>query len=94
MKKIFKYQLEITDRQIIKMPQGAKILSVQNQHNTLTLWAEVNPTSQMVDRYFQVFGTGHPIEDELGDYLATVLTDNDRIVWHVFVVPENPLLPQ
>jgi hypothetical protein len=95
MKKIFKFQLEITDRQVIEMQKEARILSLQNQNDTLTLWALVDPEKPKVKRYFQVFGTGHLIQDEIGDYLGTVQTksNNTDLVWHVFIVPENILLP-
>jgi hypothetical protein len=95
MKKIFKFQLEITDRQVIEMQKEARILSLQNQNDTLTLWALVDPEKPKVKRYFQVFGTGHLIQDEIGDYLGTVQTksNNTDLVWHVFIVPEKTMLP-
>lgn len=38
-KAIWKYSLEIVDRQTVKMPQNAEILSVDNQRGHLCLWA-------------------------------------------------------
>lgn len=42
MKRIFKYQLEITDRQTILLPHDAEILSVQVQNQKPCLWAKVD----------------------------------------------------
>ena len=38
MKKIYKYELEITEIQTVEMPVGAEILCVQFQDEALCLW--------------------------------------------------------
>ena len=83
MSVIYKYQLEITDRQEKAMPAGAKILGVQNQRGVLTLWAWVNPKAKTEIVPFHVFGTGQPIDrDGIEEYVGTVQIDD--YVWHVF----------
>lgn len=42
-KTIYKYPLDVTDVQEIKLPVGAEILTVQAQNGTLCLWALVDP---------------------------------------------------
>lgn len=80
---IYKYQLEIVDRQEKAMPVGAEILGVQNQRGTLTLWAWVNPKAKVEIVPFYVFGTGHPIDQTgIEEYVGTVQIDD--LVWHVF----------
>ena len=42
MQRIYKYQLKITDNQVVEMPMKAKILSVGEQYGSLVLWAIVD----------------------------------------------------
>jgi len=51
-KSIWKYQLEVTDNQIVKMPKDAEILSVQTQNEEVCLWALVIPNNDKEDRTF------------------------------------------
>ncbi len=83
---IWKYPLLVTDRQDVRMPLNAAILSVQMQGETLCLWALVNPVAPLVLRTFEVFGTGHPIahSDEIRKYIGTVQSPGRSLVWHVF----------
>lgn len=83
-KRIFKYELSV-DGTNISMPVGAEILTVQSQNRTLCLWALVDPEAAKEIRYFEVFGTGHPIGYDAGvsrEYIATV--QDGGFVWHVF----------
>lgn len=83
MRKIFKYRLEIVDRQVLRLPIGAKILHVDNNFDMLTLWAAVDPTRSEEERIIRIVGTGHPIPnyDRL-THLGTV--QMPPFVWHVF----------
>lgn len=86
-KSIWKFDLEITGAQKIKMPGGAEILSIQEQGGTIRIWALVNPESQVVIRHFEIFGTGHNIYCDMGidrKYLATVQERDRPLVWHIF----------
>ena len=85
MRTIYKYALEITDRQEIKLPHGAKILHVGMQGETLCLWAQVRAENSLAGRVIWVFGTGNPMDEGAAltaTYLGTVM---DRMfVWHVY----------
>lgn len=84
MKTIHKYQLQITDRQVIQMPVGAEILSVQWQRNQLCAWALVEKYETVhAPRVLHVVGTGHPVADGL-EFLGTIQTHGGDLVWHVF----------
>lgn len=86
MQTIWKYPLSITSEQTLKMPVGARVLSIQFQCDTLCMWALVDGSLDQESRTFRIYGTGHPIEPELNSslvYLATVQESN-RLVWHVF----------
>lgn len=85
--KIYKYRLMTIERQTISIPSDAKFLSVQNQHDNITLWFAVNPDSDLVDDIeFILVGTGENIPPLCG-YLGTV--QQGIFVWHIY---ENPLV--
>lgn len=85
MKAILKFPLDVTDSQVIVMPEGAAILCVQAQHDNICLWALVTPNRPREKRVFRIHGTGHPCDEE-GNYIGTVQTADGAFVWHVFEV--------
>jgi hypothetical protein len=98
MDTIWKYQLEITDRQEIFMPYSAKILTVQVQHNILCLWARVNTDQDPVfgeekkKRVIEIIGTGNPIPnlaiyETHRRYISTCVMG--YFVWHIFEIKLN-----
>jgi len=80
---IFKYQLDLADEQIVRMPRGAKILTVQMQGFSPYLWAVVDITQPTEERWIATRGTGHMFEGDPGVYLGTVQLHNG-LVFHVF----------
>jgi hypothetical protein len=88
--RIWKYTLLAQDVSTIKMPDGARILSTQNQGDDICVWAMVDVSDEgctMVDRTFKVYGTGQPIDN--GDsltFLGTVMMCSQTLVFHVFEV--------
>ena len=82
MKTIWKYPLDLLDgQQVLKMPKGAKILSIDIQGGLPTLWAEVDPEANPEARYFQVHGTGHPISNGSAFVGSAV---GVPFVWHIY----------
>lgn len=84
MKTIWKFPIQINDRQVVPMPKGAEILTAQMQGTSLCLWAVVDTDYKHVlkPRLIEVVGTGNPIPDVSRHYIGSV---QDRIfVWHVF----------
>lgn len=80
MKTIWKF----TATEIVDMPEGAEILTVQMQGEDICLWAKVDPTTgSWTKRRFLCLGTGHEIPDENLKYIGTIQTV-DRFVWHIF----------
>lgn len=90
MHRIYKFRLEITNFQEVEMPEGAEILSVQNQSNYVTLWALCDGDRAVARRGIWIYGTGHQIDplSEL-DYIGTVQQFDGTLVWHVFDVGER-----
>ena len=83
MKRIYKYELS---KPTVRMPQGAEVLTVQIQAGHLCAWALVDDAAPLVDRVFEIIGTGHAIandgEEYPGEYLGTV--QDGPFVWHIF----------
>lgn len=85
MKTIWKFQFDIVSPLCISMPQGAEILSVQDQGGTACLWAIVNPESELEQRYFEIFGTGQFMRGDMGAERRFIGTfQQPPYVWHVF----------
>jgi hypothetical protein len=83
--KIFKFPLELKDKQVVKMPRGAQVLSIQMQNGKKTIWALCPvPDAVQEDRTFFIFGTGHDLPESATakTFVATVQEGN--FVWHIF----------
>lgn len=84
-KKIWRFTIQAVERQTIKMPALAHILDCQRQSfGALSLWAIIDPAQAQEDREIAIIGAGHPMPDDLNDYIATV--QDGELVWHVFDV--------
>lgn len=85
---IWKYFFGVTDEAELEIPVSHCILKVGSQGDDICIWALVNPKSSMRKLHAKVFGTGHPIPDEVvlrAQYLDTVFTHDNKLVWHVFI---------
>jgi len=84
---VWKFELGVTDFAVVRMPEGAKVLSMAESgtfKDRLLMWALVDPDAPMQGRGFRVVGTGHPFPDaDECRFVATVPTDVG-LVWHVF----------
>ena len=92
MDMIYKYILDLEHEQILNMPDGAKFLSAQAQKGKICVWAIVDPDELPVEYTFNVYGTGHPLPEDLvkkiekcgsGCFIDTVQMSG--LVLHVFV---------
>jgi hypothetical protein len=86
--KIFKQKLEVSDKQHIKLPYKAKILTVQTQHNTPCIWYLCDEEEKKTNnRGIRMFGTGHPIPIGFdGTYISTFQLHGGNLVFHVFEI--------
>ena len=84
--RIWKYPLGLNDRQALTMPPGAKLLTVQAQGEYgACLWALVDERLPDAEtRTIAIYGTGTPIPDEPGDYIATFQIMGGELVFHAF----------
>ena len=75
------------DWRYIEMPEGSRILAVQEQYNKPALWTLSNAEeSKTVRRAFRAFFTGkiYVGDPEELEYLGTVQLDLGTLVVHVF----------
>jgi len=87
MATVFKYELEVTDRQAVLLPPNAVILSAQVQHGKVCLWVNLESDELHLSgpRDIRIYGTGHPIAESLR-FIDTVQLSGGSLVFHVFEV--------
>ncbi len=84
--RVFKYEIPLADEPLVRLPIGARILSVGQQNDRLLLWAMVDPVEMRTRRHiFRVAGTGHEIADvsEL-KFLSSIQIEDGCTVLHIF----------
>lgn len=85
VKSIWKYELSVTDAQLVSMPADASILCVQMQRGKPCLWVLVEETARREKRAFCIFGTGnHFTAGPHAEYIGTF--QDGPLVWHLFEV--------
>ncbi len=87
VKTIWKFAMNYVD-QMVEMPEGADILSLQIQNGLPFIWAVVDTDHRRVPRQFRVYGTGHQLPDPCThlQHVGTFLVENLGEVWHMFEV--------
>lgn len=84
MRTIYKYPIADAENQRLDLPENARILSLQMQGSTPTLWALVDPHARIRSRRVSIFGTGwDATAAESMTYLGTV--QDAGLVWHFFI---------
>jgi hypothetical protein len=86
MKKIYKYELDITDNQTIDIPSDT-ILSVMEQNSKVVVYALVDTENVLLTTYeFGMNGTGNPINFDVDSFtfLGTVKLYDGGLMFHVF----------
>lgn len=82
--KIWKYKLELTDVQFLKMPYRNQILSIQRQDEQICMWALVDEKDiDLINKKITIIGTGNDIGEGPGLFIGTV--QSNGFVWHVFI---------
>jgi hypothetical protein len=82
--RIWKFPLAVTDRQTVLLPTGSKLLDVQMQGGACCLWALCDEDAPKHLRTIAIYGTGNPVPDEPGEYIATFQMHGGALVFHAF----------
>ena len=87
---IWKYRMPDPRRDgepsFIEMPEGAVVLTLQDQFQWPTIWVLVDPEAPKKPRGFRVLGTGWEMPGDPGRYVGTSQRDHGLLVWHLFEV--------
>jgi hypothetical protein len=84
MKTIWKYNIPLEDKFILRIPEGAMLLSIDNQNESGCLWFLVDSYKEVEDRTFHLYGTGHPIDDFKLIFIGMFQQRGGALIWHVF----------
>ena len=85
MRTIFKTKLWFNESyQIVKLPEGFELLSLQVQDHQPTMWYICDSEAPHVETEIMMCGTGWNLESEIKkkNYLGTL--QNGPLVWHFF----------
>lgn len=83
--KIFKYTVPLSDDDLVQMPKGATIISVQTQNGIPMMWALVDETQPLIQRRLYLRGTGHEMRDAVGKpFIGTFQIQGGVLVFHLF----------
>lgn len=84
---IYKYELEPAAVQIIYLPAFAQVLSVNNQHDKMVVYALVDVFPETVKEpiEFRIVGTGNDASGIDGStFLGTVSLNHGALMFHTF----------
>lgn len=87
---IRKFPLEVTDKQRVAMPRGARPLAVQVQYGVPCLWVLCDPEAPASDRLLAIHGTGHRVPEDPGVHIGSFQMHGGGLVFHVFDGGEAP----
>jgi len=90
--RIWKWPLEMLNEQTLNLPIGALWLDVQLQGGEPHIWCLCDANAPLEPRRLAIHGTGNPMPDDPGEYLATFQTG--AFVWHLFEVFDTPTIEQ
>lgn len=86
MSQVYKYEVPFVVAELVsvRMPRGAKVLTLQVQSSKLMCWAIVNPDAPLARHDFLCVGTGNG--EPSGVYVATI--QKETCEWHFFDLGE------
>ena len=86
MRVIYKYQLDVIDRQDIQLHQDCDILSVQLQDGVPCMWVMIDQSQPVMRVTIRCLGTGHNNYEnhQFLKYIATIQMPS-AAVWHWFL---------
>jgi hypothetical protein len=87
MKTIHKYKITLQERRIyIKIPINAVPVTVTLQYGQPVIYCELPDADELATKTLAVdmVGTGDEISEGF-EYLGTVMTHGDRLVWHAYI---------
>ena len=84
MSRIWKYECPSQGEFSLRMPEGAKVISVHAQNEKPCIWAIVDPEKPIENRRFCLHGTGHLVTLGVDQFIGTVMLEGGALVVHLF----------
>ena len=85
MKSIYKYKLEVIDKQKITLPLNSQILTVQTQGDDVCMWVLIDKGQGIEEmNVIEIIGTGHLMSHDKRKYINTFQLNDGALVFHVF----------
>lgn len=84
MDTVYKYELELTERQVLSLPADARILDIQVQNESLCAWVKLDTEKPERERVILIVGTGNRAPHNAQKHISTVQMNG--FVWHFFEV--------
>lgn len=81
MDTIYKYELPL-EGGVLRIPKDAQILTVAEQKGKLMFWVVFDLRAELVERWFEIYGTGNRMAPGSRTFIKTVFMGD--FVWHVF----------
>lgn len=88
MRTIWKQVLPQLGNFELKLPAGAEIVALREQHDEPTIWFVCDSEAKPVLRRFVIVGTGHQAPN-IGKHVGTFFVDGGMFVFHVFEIETN-----
>lgn len=85
---IWKFEVHTGDLNIVPMPRGAEILSVQKLNDSFFLWAKCDPLAPKIPRHIACYGTGQENIKPEAIFISTVQMYGGAIILHFFELPQ------
>ena len=89
MKTIQRFQIGLlSNKEIVYMPKGAKIIYVDAYDGIPFIWAITDPEAEMVPFTFYFRAEGQPFTGQEGEHIASFQIEGDVRVFHLFAAKE------
>lgn len=83
MKTIYKYPIEIVDKQIIKFDRSKVVHVGLDPQGTPCIWAEYCSIYPPSDHFVYIIGTGNPMPEITLRHIGSFI--QGPFVWHVYI---------
>ena len=87
MKTVYKYPLQLVEKQEISLPDNHQILDIQLQNGVPCMWVLLDVDDLQPSKshtfYISIFGTGHKFDAKQLNFIKT-LQFNSGLVFHFF----------
>lgn len=86
VRRMFRYVVPVDDRAyVFALSHNPAAVAAFNDGSAVEFWAEDTYGEPGVKRWFQVFGTGHPLPGD-AKWIGTCLRTPSGLVWHLYEV--------